>query len=172
MTPVPPVEVIAIAAALFMLALSVMFARAVRGTGPSRARRILLPAATILLGTVLVMGLPSLFFTPALFSPGEFGWGVLIVGACALVSAAAADGIAGVLGAERTPRWLVAGLVAANLLTYAGLTLLSAGFIFALGPLAATPALIVTSGMIVWWPYLPRPEGEAEEDGEAAEVFD
>ena len=112
-----PVEAIAITVALLVLALSVMVARAVRGTGPSRVRRILLPAILFTVDTTLVLSLPQLFIGTRLYPLPSIGMGVLRLSLIALAASAIADSIAAVLGAERTVRWLWAGIVAAILLT-------------------------------------------------------
>ena len=173
MTAAPPVEAIAITIAVLLLALSIMFARAVRGTGPSRARRILLPAILFTLGTTLVLALPQLFIGTPIYPLRAVGMGLLWLFLIGLASAAIADSVAAIMGAERTPRWLTAGIVAAILLTYGGLALLTGDLIFRPEPFALVPALVAASAAISWWPYLPRAEGEEdEEDAEAAEVFE
>ncbi len=168
----PPVEAIALAAALLLLALSVLFARAVRFTGPSRARRILLPALFFTFDSMLVLLLPQLFLGTPLFPLGGVGIGLLLTLLIALAAALVAEGMVFALDAERTPHWLGAGIVAAILLTYAGLGLMIGGLIFRPEPFALAPALVAAAAAIVWWPYLPRPEGEEEPDDEAAEVFE
>lgn len=164
---------IPLAGALVLLGLAIAFARAVRGTGPSTLRRVLLPAAFFLVATLLVLGVPMLIdmSLPDVLQAAAIGLFWLTVPA--LLSAWILDGIAMVLGAERTAFWQAAGIVAAILATYAWLAAFSGGFIFTLGPLAFVPALVAAGAAITWWPYLPRPEGEADgEDEETAGRFD
>ena len=172
MPAAPPVEAFAIATALTLVALSVMFARAVRGTGPSRGRRIVLPATWFVLGAMLTYAVPLFFLIPPAFVLRALIWGAPWVALPALLSAAVAEGIVFALNAERTPHWLWAGIIAAIILSYGWLLGLTGDVMFRAEPAVIVPALVAASAAIVWWPYLPRPEGAEVEDAEAAEVFE
>jgi hypothetical protein len=171
MSPTPPVEAFAIAAALAWLALSVMFTRAVRGTGPSRGRRIVLPASWFVLGAALTYAVPLFFLIPPAFVLRALVWGAPWVALPAFLSAAIAEGIVFALNAERTRQWLCAGIVSAIVVTYGGLLALIGDLFFRAEPVVIVPALVAASAAIIWWPYLPRPEGTEEDDEDAAEVF-
>ncbi len=172
MIQTPPVEAIAITTALALLALAIMFARVVRGTGPSQARRILVPTIWFVLGALLVFGLPMLFLMPASIALRAAALALPWLGGSALLSAGIAEGIVTMLGAERTPQWLSAGIVSAILVTYGWLLALTGDFFFRAEPVVIVPALVAAAAAIAWWPYLPRPEGAEAEDVEAAEVFE
>lgn len=172
MSQTPPVEAIAIATACFLLVLAILFARAVRGTGPSRARRILLPVLFFVLGTCLVFGLPRLFLGLPFLGPAGLGQILLWLALSALLASAIAEGIVFALNAERTPHWLAAGIVAAILGAYGSLVALTGTLFLLAEPVAIVPSLVAAAAAIIWWPYLPRPEGEEEADDVAAGVFE
>jgi hypothetical protein len=165
-----PVDAIAVAAGLTLLALAGCFARLVHGTGPSRARRILLPAMFFILGMLLAIGVPMLIVAPGPPSPGVAELLLLWLVVPVFVSVAVVDSVAIVLGAERTRRWLGTGIVGAIIITYGWLALWLGDLFFRLDPVAAVPALVAAATAIIWWPYLPRPEGEPDE--EAGEIFE
>lgn len=168
MDQVLPREAIAVAAALLWLAMAVLLARAVRGTGESRLRRILIPAGFFFFGILLAATLPlltvGLSFSPTL----ETLWVALAV----LAGVGAADSVAVLLGAERTQSSLAGGIVAAVLLVYAAMLAWLGVGAFQLTPFLAVPGLVAAAAAITWWPYLPAPEGEGPDDEAAAEVFE
>lgn len=166
------VDAVAIAAAFVMLALAILFARAVWGTGPSRARRILLPVIFFVLATILVFCVPLLLLRQPIVGPAMFAWVLLWLTVPALLVSVVAEGIVFALNAERTRQWLVAGIVAAVGVLYGALALLSDGAMLRAEPAVIIPALVAAAAAIVWWPYLPWPEGAEVEDLEAAELFD
>jgi len=168
MPAAPPVEAIAIATALFLLALAILFARTVRDTGPSRARRILLPAIYFVLATILVFGLPLLVLGLPFLGPAALAGALLRLALPVLLTAAIAEGIVFALDAERTPQWLAAGIISAILVAYGSLAALTGGSFLRAEPVVIVPALVAASAAIIWWPYLPRPE----DDPEAAEAVD
>ena len=172
MSQTPPVHAIAIATALFLLVLAILFARTVRGTGPSRARRILLPAIFAVLATFLVCSLPLLFLRQPFLGPAALVGALLWLALPALLSSVIAEGIVFALDAERTPHWLTMGIVAAILAVYGWLAVLTGSAMFRAEPLVIVPALVAAAAAIIWWPYLPRPEGQEEDDEEAAVVFE
>jgi len=172
MSQTPPVDAIAIATACFLLVLAILFARAVRGTGPSRARRILLPAFYFVLASLLVFGLPLLFLGLPVIGPAALAGTLVWLALPALLAAAIAEGIVFALNAERTPHWLAAGIAAAILATYGGLAALAGTLFLRAEPVVIVPALVAAASAIIWWPYLPRPEGEEEADEAAAGVFE
>jgi hypothetical protein len=172
MTHPPPVHAIAIATALFLPGLAILFARTVRGTGPSRARRILLPAIFAVLATFLVCILPLLFLREPIVGPAAMAGSLIWLAFPALLSACVAEGIVFALDAERTRHWLAAGIAAAILAVYGWLAVLIGSAMFRAEPLVIVPALVAVATAIIWWPYLPRPEGAEEDDAESAEVFE
>jgi hypothetical protein len=171
MSQTPPVHAIAIATAFFLLVLAILFARAVRGTGPSRARRVLLPAIFFVLATFLVFGLPLVFLGLPLAGPAALAGALLWLALPALLSALIAEGIVFALNVERTPHWLTAGIATAVLANYGWLAALTGDLFFRVELVAIVPAMVAASAAIIWWPYLPVPEGAEEDDEDAAEVF-
>lgn len=169
MGPDLPLEAIAVAAALLWLAIAVLFARAVRGTGASRLRRILVPSAFFFFGMALVILGPLLLSSDLTFSPNmKTLWFALIL----LAVIGIGDAVAVELGAERTPPWLTGGIVGAALLSYGGLLAALGARAFQVSPFLAVPGLVAAAAAITWWPYLPMPEGVGPDDEEAAEVFE
>jgi hypothetical protein len=165
-----PLDALMVVAALVVLVLSIMFARAIRNTGPSRARRILVPTGIFVLGIIVLFALPVLFSSASAGLLWAAAEGFLWLALGALVAAAVAEGIVTTLEVERTPRALAAGIVAAVLLIYAWLVMRSGAVILEAGLLALIPGMIAAAAAIGWWPYLPWPEGELDES--AGEVFE
>jgi hypothetical protein len=168
----PPVEAFAIATGMALVALSVMFSRAVRGTGPSRGRRIVLPVCWFVLAAAMTYAVPLFFLIPPGFVLRAVVWGTPWVALPALLTAAVAEGLVFALNGERSRQWLGAGIVAAVAATYGWLLALAGDVMFVAEPVVIVPALVAASAAIIWWPYLPRPEGAEAEDVEAAEVFE
>lgn len=172
MTSATPIDAFAIAAALTWLALSILFARAVRGTGPSRARRIVLPVAWLVLGAALTFALPMFFVIPPAWVLQGIIRGAPWVAVPALLTIVVAEGIVFALDAERTSQWLATGIVAAVIAAYGWLFGFAGESLFRAEPVVIVPGLVAASAALIWWPYLPRPEGAEEDDAESAEVFE
>jgi hypothetical protein len=173
MSQAPPVEAIAIAAALLLLALSVLFARAVRGTGPSRARRILVSPLIFVFGTLFVFGTPWLFDGSASISLPGVGRGLFWLFLIGLAGVLLLEGTTTLFAPERTAGWLGGGIFIALFLTMCGVAMVTGPLFFAFDPLSLLlPAPIAIATVIGWWSYLPRPEGMEEADGELTEVFE
>lgn len=165
-------DALMIAIALLVLGAAICFARAVRGTGPSRGLRILLPAIYFVLATVLIFCLPLLLLGQPVVGPAQFAWGLLWLALPALLASVFAEGIVFALNAERTRQWLIAGIVAAIAAVYGLLILWRDGVMLRMEPAAIIPAFVAAATAIVWWPYLPRGEGDDVEDLAAAEPFE
>src|SRR5262245_14498654 len=129
MGPVSMLNALILVTALTVLVLAILFARAVRGTGPSRARRILIPPLIFVLGTMAVLGLPS-FFPVAGDIPFQalaetFLWLALL----GLLAAGIAEGIVAGLNVERTSQALTAGIAISVIAFYALIVSRSGAFI-------------------------------------------
>ena len=167
-----PVEATSVAAALALLALAGFFARLVRNTGPSPLRRVLIPAFYYVISILLIVGMPALLTELSVATAVSLALILLWMAVPALITAAALDGVATLLGAERTPQWLTIGIIAAVIAAFAWLAALNGALLREIGMFAFLLVVPAAGSAITWWPYLPVPEGEGPDDEAAAEVFD
>lgn len=165
------VELINVGLALFWLGGAILFARA---RGPKEAyqmRRVPLAAAVFAAGGALID-----IAVAMLSGQLDIIWfhvilGIAILfGMIAFLSTLFVDVFAIMLGATRTPPWLVAGIAAAILFFYAWLFLVG-GALWGVVPGAGSvaffvPGLLAAAAGLIWWSELPR-----RESGEAG-IFD
>lgn len=146
---------------LFLLVLLLVWRRSRRDAPENRMRGILLSALVVILGFPLYLGGLLIVFVPVLILLIGFVMIVYLV-IPAFLSAALADVCFRALGAERSPFWLAAGIVAAIAITIIWIGLVLPGE-YGLGTEwlveYAVVALVPVSSALVWWSYLPVPPG-------------
>jgi hypothetical protein len=168
-------ELISLCLALLWLGGAVLYARANHPKEAYQVRRVPRAAAAFILGSTLIdlvlyalLGqLDVVFFHIVLVR-------ALLIGMVFFLSVLLFDVAAVLLGAARTPGWLVAGIAGAVAISSAWLFLVSAALSGA-GPdwqslLFLSACLVAAAAGLVWWSELPHPDGEAH--GAASGIFD
>ena len=165
--PTAPMELIAAFLALLWLGGAILYARTNRPKEAYQLRRVPRAAAAFVGGNALIaIVLTALAGELDIIRFHLLLLGLLILGMAAFLWVLIVDAVAILLGAARTPLWLVGGLVMIILFPYAWGFLIGGALTLA-GPspdslLFFTPGLIAAASALGWWSELPRPDDEAE----------